>query len=194
MGDYFQTLADIHAAPEDADRLAADIRDWLIASGVISPDRTDCVLGAPTGHPPGPRVNDVVDGTDDSWRDLWSNGLDIKTGQTVFDAGQGEPWAVTCPHCTTEYTLVSETFELVLEAWEPFRDVVHGWDEGDKVVKTCPTCERPVDPQAWQWADDYFALGHLGFTFWNWPPLRPDFIAALAARLGHPPVHLEGKL
>lgn len=52
MGDYFQTLADIHTAPEDADRLAADIRDWLIASGVISPDRTDCVLGAPTGHPP----------------------------------------------------------------------------------------------------------------------------------------------
>ncbi|MFF4240319.1 hypothetical protein ACFYYL_30960 [Actinomadura geliboluensis] len=62
------------------------------------------------------------------------------------------------------------------------------------MVKPCPTCERPVDPQAWQWADDYFALGHLGFTFWNWLPLRPDFIAALAARLGHPLVHLEGKL
>ncbi|MFG2016386.1 hypothetical protein [Actinomadura geliboluensis] len=44
--------------------------------------------------------------------------------------------------------------ELVLEDWEPFRDVVHGWDERDKVVKPCPTCERPVDPQAWQWGDD----------------------------------------
>jgi len=29
-----------------------------------------------------------------------------------------------------------------------------------------------------------WAFGELGFTFWNWPPLRPDFVAELAEHLG----------
>ncbi|MEV5753419.1 hypothetical protein AB0L00_36850 [Actinoallomurus sp. NPDC052308] len=80
-------------------------------------------------------------------------------------------------------------------AWESFRDVVHGWDEGRDVVIPCPACSRRVQPTAWKWADDYFVFGHLGFTFWNWPPFRPGFVEEFARRLdGHRTVLIDGKL
>ncbi|MEU8802836.1 hypothetical protein [Spirillospora sp. NPDC048819] len=196
MGDYFQTLVDVQAGPDEAERLARDVLDWLVASGVVAAGRTDCVLGADLGHPPGPRADAVLDGEGyPSWRDLWTNGLDIATGRSVFDAGQGEPSAVSCPHCATTIELVDEGYELVREAWEPFGEAMTEWSEGRDGIIACPACTRAVEPAAWRWADDYFAFGHLGFTFWNWPPLRPEFVAEFTRRLaGHRTVLLDGKL
>lgn len=194
MGDWFQTIADVQASPQEAEALAAEVRDWLISSGVVSAERTDCVLGADLGHPPGPRAETAVD-LSASTVPFGGGGLDIITRRTVFDAGQGEPMAVACPYCSVTVDLVDESFELDHEAWEPFREVVHGWDEGRDVTIACPSCGRPVEPTAWKWADDYFALAHLGFTFWNWPELRPEFVAEFTRHLaGHRTVLLEGKL
>ena len=197
VGDWFQTIADIQASPQEADTLAADIRSWLIYSGIVSAERTDCVLGDDLGYPPGPRADEVVDasGWSDPWQDMWFNGLDIVTGRTVFDAGQGEPMAVTCPYCSVEIELVDENFELDDVAWEPFREVVHGWSDGRVVITPCTACMQPVEPASWKWADDYFAFGHLGFTFWNWPPLRSEFVAEVTRRMGgHQTVLLDGKV
>ncbi|GAA2081622.1 hypothetical protein [Actinomadura alba] len=99
----------------------------------------------------------------------------------------GRAPVVTCPHCAAEV-------ELVDEAWEPFDEVLNGWAEGRDAIIACPACAQPVEPTSWKWADDYFALGHLGFTFWNWPPLRPEFVAEFTHRLGgHRTVLLAGK-
>lgn len=193
MGDWFQTIVDVQASHDEADALAAHVREWLISAGVVSAERTDCVLSADLGYPPGPDADAVVDPS--SWDVPWQGGLDITVGRTVFDAGQGEPMAVTCPYCSATVGLVDEYFELVDEAWEPFREVVHGWDEGRDVVIPCAACGRPVEPNSWKWADDYFALAHLGFRFWNWPPLRPEFVAEFTRHLAdHRTVLLEGKL
>lgn len=197
MGDWFQTIVDVQAAPREADALAAEVRAWLISSGIVLPDRTDCVLGSDLGFPPGPRADEVVDvsGWSTPWQNTSANGLDIITTRTVFDGGQGEPTAVTCPYCATEIELVDEHFELDDEAWAPFSAVLEGWDEGRDAVIPCPACSRRVEPTAWKWADDYFVLGHLGFTFWNWPPFRPEFIDEFARHLeGHRPVLTGGKL
>ncbi|GII61088.1 hypothetical protein Skr01_11730 [Sphaerisporangium krabiense] len=183
-------------SPEKADALAAEVRDWLTSSGIVSAERKPCVLGGHLGFPPGPRADEVVDvsGWSLPWQDVWFNGLDVAAGRTVFDAGQGEPMAVTCPHCSVRIELVDENFALVHTAWDPFHEVVDGWREGRDVVIPCPACARPVEPASWIWADDHFAFGHLGFTFWNWPPLRPEFVAELTRRLaGHRVVLLEGK-
>jgi hypothetical protein len=190
VGDWFQTIADVQAKPQAADTLAADVLGWLISSGIVSAERTDCVLGSDLGYPPGPRVDDVVDasGWSGRWQDGWTNGLDIITGGTIFHSGQGGPDAVTCPHCLVN-------IELDDEAWERFDEVLNGWAEGRDVVIPCPACTRPVTPTSWKWAEDYFALGHLGFKFWNWPPMRAEFVAEFTRHLGgHRVVLLAGKL
>jgi hypothetical protein len=196
VGDWFQTIVDMQVAPQEADVLAAEVRGWLISSGIVLSERTDCVLGNDLGYPPGPCADEVVDasGWGYPWQDIWANGMDVTTGRTVFDGGQGEPMAVTCPHCSTEIELVNEDFELDDEVWAPFRDVVHGWDEGRDVIIPCPSCSRRVEPTAWKWADDYFNFGHLGFTFWNWPPFRPEFVVEFTRHLhGHRTVLIDGK-
>jgi hypothetical protein len=123
-----QTIAAVQASPQEANTLAADVRDWLVSSGIVSVERTDCVLDSDLGYPPGPRADEVVDasGWSGRWQDMWINGLDIATSRTVFGAGQGDPMAVTCPHCSVQIELADEDFTLVYEAWEPFREVVHG--------------------------------------------------------------------
>ncbi|MBA0053014.1 hypothetical protein E0L36_19690 [Streptomyces sp. AJS327] len=194
MGDWFQTIVDTEATPEEAPGLAANVVDWLVADGVILAERTDCVLGADAGHAPGTRYGDAVQQPDPELVNLWSNGLHATVGRTVFDAGQGEPSAVTCPHCAVEIRLVDEYWSPVEESWHRFAPAVGSWAEGDDEPVACPSCDRAAPVHTWHWAD-YFAFGSLGFTFWNWPDLRPEFVADVARRLGgHRTVLLEGKL
>jgi hypothetical protein len=197
VGDWFQTVVDVQARSQEAESLAELVRDWLISSGFVSADQTDCVLGSGLGYPPGPRADEVVDGVawSSPWQNAQANGLEIVVGSTVFDAGQGEPAAVACPHCTARVPLVDMGHEPIEEAWKPFHDVLQGWSEGREVAVACPACAQDVPAQGWQWADDYFALGRLGFRFWNWPPLRPAFVAEFTRRLGgRRTVLLAGKL
>ncbi|CAM5315436.1 hypothetical protein [Streptomyces narbonensis] len=195
MGDWFQTIVDTEATPEEVQGLAANVLDWLIADGFVSAERTDCVLGADAGHAPGPRYGEAVKDPDPELAHMWSNGLHVTVERTVFDAGQGEPSAVTCPHCTAEVPLVDERWSPLDEKWALFADAVGSWAEGEDEPVACPSCGRTAPVHTWRWADDYFAFGHLGFTFWNWPTLRPEFVADFSRRLvGHRTVLLEGKL
>ncbi|NGN64786.1 hypothetical protein G5C51_12850 [Streptomyces sp. A7024] len=195
MGDWFQTIVVTDATPGEAQQLADNVLGWLIADGIVSAERTDCVLGSELGHPPGPRYAAAVEDADPELVKLWSNGLDIAVGRTVFDTGQGEPEAVTCPHCAAEVRLVDEGWQLIDEKWDHFRDAVHSWPEGEEEPVACVSCGRSAAVHVWQWADDCFVFGHLGFTFWNWPTLRPGFVTDVAHRLGdHRIVLLEGKL
>ncbi|WP_436774084.1 hypothetical protein [Yinghuangia sp. YIM S09857] len=195
MGDWFQTIVDTEATPEEAQELAANVLAWLISDGIVSAERTDCVLGADAGHAPGARHGEAVVDPDPELVDVWSNGLHVTVERTVFDAGQGEPSAVTCPHCAVEMRLVDEYWSPVEETWDLFADATESWaDDYDEPV-ACPSCGRTARVHTWIWADDYFAFGHLGFTFWNWPALRPEFVVELSSRLGgHRTVLLEGKL
>ncbi|WP_280433863.1 hypothetical protein [Nocardia carnea] len=199
MGDWFQTIVDKDASPWNSKALAADILDWLISVGVVVAERDDCVLGAESGHRPGPAADTVVDSTgwSSSFHTLLTNGLAIVTERCVFNSGQGMPTAVTCPRCDSATALVDDFYEPIPGIWEMFVDEgAFAWAAGrDMLTVPCPICAEQVDLADWTWADDYFALGYLGFTFWNWPPFRPDFIAEFGRRLGgHRTALVEGKL
>jgi hypothetical protein len=59
----------------------------------------------------------------------------------------------------------------------------------------CPHCGLLVDFNDWRWDSGRpFAVGFLGFAFWNWPELSDTFIAQVADRLGHRVVVTGGKL
>jgi hypothetical protein len=52
-----------------------------------------------------------------------------------------------------------------------------------------------ISVNEWQWRGDWpIAVGHLGFTFWNWPLLHPNFVGQIGDQLGHRVVTTRGKL
>lgn len=193
MGDFFQTIVDLDAGPDDTDQLAHRAVRWLVAEGVVRADRTACVLGQPLGHPPGPDWHRAVD-ADDADRNPY-DGLAVHVGRTVFDGGQGEPEAVVCPRCAATTTFVTDSWELDDEIWRPFRDAMEDWHHTGTAEVACPACARLVPLPEWTWADDYFTFGHLGFTFWNWPELTAGFEDGLSRALdGHRTRRVGGKL
>ncbi|MFD8821908.1 hypothetical protein ACFV1C_06020 [Streptomyces sp. NPDC059605] len=78
----------------------------------------------------------------------------------------------------------------------PFKGRFQDWAEGggERVVH-CPSCARLSGIDRWSWGDDYYACGHLGFTFWGWAELMSDFTREIGRKPGgHRAVLLAGKL
>ncbi|MFF1923660.1 hypothetical protein ACFVW8_24190 [Streptomyces sp. NPDC058221] len=195
MGDYFQSVVDLDATERDAQELGARVLDWLIAEGIVAAERTDCVLdGDGYGHAPGPHFAKAVE--DPEPVDLWTNGLYVHTGRTVFGSDSADATGAVCPLCRAGIRLADEQWEPIAEAWRPFRGAFHDWAEngGDGIVQ-CPSCARPSGIATWGWEDDYYAFGQLGFTFWGWAELTFEFTREIGRRLGgHRTAVFSGKM
>ncbi|MEU6880439.1 hypothetical protein [Streptomyces sp. NPDC046712] len=191
MGNHFQTVVDLDATPEEAPALAARALEWLVGQGIVRAERTDCVLGAPLGHPPGPHWASAVEHED--WEP--TDGLKIEIGRTVFFGGQGDAEHATCPHCATRTVFYTDYWEIVEGAWEPFHAAISTWHATGAAAVACAHCGHAGDLTAWSWAGDYYAFGYLGFEFWDWPEFAPRFLDAFATALGgHRLVLVWGKL
>jgi hypothetical protein len=177
VGDYFQRVVDVEATEAEAPDLAARVVEWLVDQGVVVAAITDCAFG--DGHAPGPWYTRAVTETDARLLELRTNGLEVVVGRTVFfslESGQ----RVFCPHCANEVEV--ETNENI-----------SSWYRGGDGVEPCPACGRIVGLNEWRWEPPW-GFGYLGFTFWNWPRLRPDFVAEVAELLGHRVVLPYGKM
>ncbi|PZG99314.1 hypothetical protein C1I97_24150 [Streptomyces sp. NTH33] len=193
MGDHFQTIVDLDVSPRDAPRSARRAVEWLVAEGIVLAERTDCVLGQPLGHPPGPNWQRAV-AEDDGDREPY-DGLAVYTGRTVFHGGQGGSEAVHCPRCAATTRLYTDRWELIVEAWTPFSEAIGTWHTTGAADVECPACAASVPLPDWAWSDDYFAFAHLGLEFWNWPRFTEDFRARTADVLGgHRTAYVWGKL
>ncbi|MEU1573798.1 hypothetical protein ABZ519_22085 [Streptomyces collinus] len=193
MGDHYQTIVDLDANAAEAEPLARRVVDWLVAEGIVLAERTDCVLGLPLGHPPGPLWGRAVHGADAD-DELW-DGLAVHTGRTVFHGWPGGLEAAICPRCSTTTRLVDAACATIDEAWAPFGDAIRTWSATGTAQVRCPACARRVPLRDWAWTDDYFAFAHLGFEFWNWPELTPSFRSRVADLLdGHRTAYVRGKI
>lgn len=195
MGDYFQTVVDRDVTEADAASLAARVVAWLVAEGVIGPDRTEPGFGSGPGHPPGPRMAAVVDSR--GWSEPWQGGaVDVVTGRTVFDAGQGaDPSSAECPRCERSTEFHDEDWDEIPGAWDPFAAAIHAWEAGGEAPVPCAHCGTASPLAEWTGMEDCFAFGCLGLTFWGWPELTPAFLTALDRRLdGHRTALVSGKL
>ena len=183
MGDWFQTIVDKDASVEEAEILAYEIRDWLIDRGIIQATMTDCVLGGDgRGYPPGPNYAGAVgSGDHSSFLQLWTNGLELIVGRTVFDSGQGGN-TVLCPKCQTPQ---ANHIQWV--------DAVGEWYEGKAALLLCPHCKTATPITEWVF-DPPWGFGNLGFKFWNWPSLKDEFVSEFRERLKHQIVVVKGKL
>src|SRR5439155_27036666 len=75
MSDSYQTIADVDAAADEAETLAADMVGWLAARGVVAAERT-----------PGPRYVDAVMEANPMLPRTRPNELEVVTGRSVFNA------------------------------------------------------------------------------------------------------------
>ena len=196
MGDYFQHIVDVQVADDTAAGLAARLVAWLVETGVIEAELTDCVLGD-LGHRPGPgyraAVTDAVD--DDFLLDGMENGVEVHVERTVFDPSQGDPTSATCPRCGEVVAFIDPGPWKLTSEWAAFAEVLDRWQEGGSSAVPCPRCGVPVGINDWQWHEWFpMAVGCLGLTFWNWPPLAEEFVAQVAERLGHRVIVIAGKL
>ncbi|MFF3689658.1 hypothetical protein [Streptomyces sp. NPDC002187] len=176
MGDYFQTIVDVDAAPEDVEVLASRAVGWLVDEKVVLAEQTYEMLGRPV-YLPGRRWDDVMErpgqGTD---------GLAVIRGRTVFWGSLGSDGPPVCPNCSAPAAEKSGLDALV------------AWNETGSAELRCPACGRSELLPEWTWQDDRFACGHLGFEVWNAARLRPEFVAELGRVLGHRVRKVSGKL
>jgi len=183
MGDYFQTLADIDASLEEAEFVAARIRNWLIELKIIEPEPRNCVLGINgVGYPP-LNYEQVIDEPPGSYydiRQLAANGLEIEIGRKVFHNGQSGV-TITCPKCGAR-------------CGDKWAEAISEWYEnkGAGLLK-CLQCETEHPVTDWNF-NPAWGFGNLGFTFWNWPPLKQSFIDELKRRIAHRTVFVADKL
>ena len=193
MGDNFQIIADVEATEAEAPELAASVVSWLAATGIITGDPTDCVLGAEAGYPPGPDYPAAVTTPDGALSALRTNGVQVHTTKTVFSPVQGEFGPVDCPRCGHHLILEDPATGDLTPQWDPFNDALTQWWAGQPGTVACPRCGRASALNDWHWTGDWpIAVGFLGLTFWNWPPLSQSFITQVAARLGHRVVVTQG--
>jgi hypothetical protein len=121
--------------------------------------------------------------------------LEMTIGRTVFYPFQGEPGPAVCPLCGYSVALIdSETGEMTNDR-QLFVAAITDWHSGGPGAVACPNCGSAIAINEWKWQGEWpIAVGHLGFTFWNWPSLHPDFVGQMGDRLGHRVVTTRGKL
>jgi len=188
VGDWFQTIADVEATATEVDGLAAATLAWLVDTGVVLGEPTDCVL-AGVGHPPGPRYTSAVTEADPGLLTLRTNGVEVITGRTVFYSMGAD--RVTCPRCE-QVTVLTDDRGHPNDAWQDLSGTIGVWFGGGCDEHSCPNCRHPVGLNDWTWSPPW-GFGYLGIKFWNWPPLGPRLRADLSQRLGHRTVHPFGK-
>ncbi|MFI5708657.1 hypothetical protein [Kribbella sp. NPDC051620] len=182
MGDRFQVLADIDATPDEAPALAASMLRWLVDSGIVVGERTQCVLGGDGyGYEPGPAYYNAVTTPDPELSTLITNGLELDVGRTVFYSSD-DLSSTTCPYCGFSRVVAEDVW-----------DEISRWYAGNSGPYRCPACQRAVDLNDLRWMPPW-GFGYLGFTFWNWPLLADRFVESVATRLGHRVVRPRGKV
>jgi hypothetical protein len=182
MGNHFQVIVDKEAQAEEAFGLAAHIREWLLGEGIIEGKTQGCVPGRDAGYPPGPNYALAIARPYARLREMAINGLAIITGRTVFECGQGG-FYLACDACSCRF-----------EPPDAWSDAVAEWyhRKGPGLL-ACRHCGATQPIAEWR-HDPPWGFGHLGFKFWNRPPLKQSFVEAVATRLGHKVVVVFGKL
>ena len=176
MSESTITVVEISLSATAALQQAADLRRWLLDTGVIAPNTERDGLWQPSEYRAGPRV---------LWAapefDLWSrrscnNGVDVITGRRVHHPIENyEP-----PDCPTCNTTLEEAIHTSL---------IEPWLAGPEPRVTCRACRAHALLGDWighgneigQWT---FQVGALAVSFNNWPALNPVFLSELGVRMG----------
>ena len=191
MSLYFQFIAAPDVTESDAPQKGADLTQWLIQEGVISPETNSrCALGQDEGHPPGPRYLEVCE-ADDPDENVYGAtnhyGVAIITSRHVYHNGDGG-FEYACSLCSAQFE-----FNTDEDICRRYTEAISDWYEsGSPGSFACARCGVERSIVEWQW-DGLWVVSQLGMEIWDWPPLSKAFLARIERQLGHPIRYLHGK-
>jgi len=173
MSDNVDWIVVLDARLDEADALANRVKDWLIAEEIILP-RTASKRSLNGGEM-------WLRGWAAKWDDDLTfqsrpalSGLEIAKERQVFHAGGHGIDSLTCPHCGAQHR--PDNLE-----WS---DAVGSWQLGnDGSSLFCTSCHVHSPIVDWEFCVPW-ALGSLGFGFWNWV-VRPELVDQIASLTGY---------
>jgi hypothetical protein len=145
------------------------ILDWLIAENIVHAIPSDCVLSKGQGYAVSNGAGKVVNDPKSLPFKLITNGLEVITDRRIYHAGQDGLDKVICPECG-------------LDIAEQVGDYFNGWQSGESDSIICPGCNTPNDINEYLFTP-VWGFSNLGFTFWNWPVFKDEFIETLIQKL-----------
>ena len=184
MGDHYQSLVPKNVSSNDVAAFAERGTQFLIAREIVLPDSTDCILGDGGGYPPGPASDSVVQEPQrySHYKTLKTNGVQVIAKRTFFYGWTDFP--IQCPKCGADH----KSHHYV------WGDAVDQWYHGDDgALLRCTACGNATRVTEWEYRGQV-AFGDLGFTFWNWPVLREDFVAEFSLMMQRCVASLCGKI
>ncbi|TWJ04594.1 hypothetical protein JN11_00306 [Mucilaginibacter frigoritolerans] len=145
----------------DREVKAKQIIEWLVSIKAVKPVKTDCILSSELGYPIDKGASNLVDEPEYLPFSLRCNGLEVVTDREVFHTGQNGLDSFICPKCNEN---------IISNEW----DLNDYYETGNSLL-LCPLCNNASD------LNDYlieptWGFSNLGFTFWNWPPLKDEVV------------------
>lgn len=182
MGDYYQIIADLDVSQEMAEHCVGQLRQWMISQKIIATGTSDCVLSSSPGHAPAENYIIAVQESDPSFLKLRTNGATFIAKHTVFFGGAGSTELV-CSTCAGRF-----------KGGDSWTNAINEWyDHSGNGILACELCATKLPITEWQ-HDPPWAFGNAGVEFWNWPPLRRDFIEKVGNILKHRVCWVWGKI
>jgi hypothetical protein len=149
---------------------ANEILEWLISIDVVKKSTSDCILGSDNGYAISEGAKRITNDIEYLPYNLITNGLEITTKRQIFNTGQGGLEKCICPNC-------GENIES--DFWE-FLDE---WFENKSNDLKCSECGNGTEINKYQ-IEPQWGFSNIGFTFWNWPMFKEDFINEFREKLG----------
>jgi hypothetical protein len=173
MSDNYQVIADLDVDLETAEAAVDRLREWMTMQKIIKAAISDCVLGEPQGHAPDENYVLAVEQPYPFLFKLKTNGARFIAKRTVFYSA-GNSNDLVCSNCGGRF-----------EGQESWSDAVNEWFENKGFgLLACAHCRVKFPITEWR-HDPPWAFGNAGIEFWNWPPLRQEFVTKVGDVLRH---------
>lgn len=168
MRDNSITIVSRQSNCPDNKQKAADILNWLVSINVVSNSISDCCLASGGGYAISDAATEVTNYPEYLPFNLNINGL-ITTDRQVFDTGGNGIEEIICPNCQKD---------ILEEEWS-----LDNWNNEVSNNMTCPVCHSDAEINSFTFTPEW-GFTNLGFTFWNWPAFKDDFIHEFKQRIG----------
>lgn len=168
MSDNSITIASKQSNCPYNKQKAEDILNWLVSINVVSKSLSDCCLDSEGGHAISEAAKEVTNYPEHLPFDLNINGLSVITKRQVFDTGGNGIEKIICPNCQ---------MDISHEEWS-FDD----WYIEKSNNMTCPVCHTDSEINGFKFTPEW-GFSDLGFTFWNWPAFKDEFIQEFKQRI-----------
>lgn len=164
--------------------LSVKVLDWLQEKKYVAKEKSNCILNMrELGYSPGENHVEAI-GVDENITRWTTNGLEIKTERQVFDAMAFTAYSeMNCPRCdknrfegiTAAKFHMEQCSPQELERFDTVFKEFEKWTNHEETQLTCHHCNKTSTLEEYA-IEGNISLSNLGFTFWNWPQIKPEVI------------------